>query len=1113
MYSLSTMPIAWWRCGSSADSTPSTWRDWDIPGDSVVELSPQEQAFAAEVARSRARAGVTQDWLARTIGLSRPKVSEMCAGHFLPGREVLDALITALTMDHDGTVERWTAACEGRRQRRRQEKLTRLPPPAEGWSVLPALGKEITSLLRAQVQAAQPLPYRLPGAREPSLATVYVRQHLGSAAEDAQPEVVRREVVLDGRGDPIEVPAAPSIRLAVRPLARTVSEILNSDDHLLVTGGPGQGKSTLSLRLAAEIAECWTSPPEKPPLTEPVIPCRLTARELAARLGQPFPQALAETASAEYGALLSSPIPPASFERRVAGCRWLLLVDGVDEVADIRQRDRLVTVLAALSGNANSPFRIALTTRPVEGTTLAPLLRIGAASYELLPFDEDALRRFADTWFAEVGDDTAHRFVAQIREAYLDELVRVPLLATIAAIIFEQHEDRPLPDNQYELYEGYLRYLRNARIGPASRFDSRRDELLEYLGRVRLETDASLAAAAQTWATSNFDATLLIGEWQAELAAFLVTVGPLVLRGGDLQFLHHSFAEHLAATAQARLLPPQFDPQHDAFRRVLHASRPSKRGRFARSVLIHFARLRPAEGARIISWLHNGGAEEHLLAARLLARRVPADEAVVEAFLSTVRGWARTSQHPGAEILEQTSRAAHHPGLSAWLLDLMSDKDAPWRSRTEAAIALATRLRGPHTADALDHLRALVDNSAAVVDQRLAAAEALSQCARGERAVAERGLRAVLADPAASGRASRNAAVVLAGFGAQTRFHAVTALSALLADPWTPLSDLTEAAAGLAEISVAHHEQCADAFRVVLRARPRTSRFKDAAAGLAALGAEHVEEAVSLLDRTITDRRLDWVERVRVADALAELGPQHRAAAGRYLIGFLDEPGITPDNRVLIAESLIDCGGSFREAARAILRATLHAPSASANTLLSAARSWIDLEHGHRDVAADALQAVVDQGAVGELVRTTALGHLARLGEPYRAPAVAALRADLNSRSEDPETRCAAADELIRLGPEFHADTAASLLGISQEHADVGTRIRVWPRLLQVDSRHRDRATVVIAGLLASDELAVWEPVAVEGQLVRIRVQELPTVVAAVTAAASDQGPMPRSVS
>ena len=479
-------------------------------------------------------------------------------------------------------------------------------PVATSWNDVGDLPVEIRSLLRAQALMAEELPYQLRGERKPSLATVYVRQDLGSGTEEPPSEHPRPTLVLDSRGQLVDLPTAPVVRLAVRPPSRTVRQALDDHDHLLVTGGPGQGKSTLSLRLAADVIARWTSGAE-PPLAEPVVPLRLPARELAARLDVPFSAGLAAAVQAEYGADLRCAVDTHFFEDRVAGCRWLLLVDGLDEVADGAERDRLVKVLARWT--SEETYRVVLTTRPIEGAALAPLQRIGAARYELQPFDEEALRQFAASWFEE-NPDLAHRFVRQIRVAHLDELVRVPLLATIAAIIFEQQGDRPLPDNQYQLYEAYLDYLRTGHDTAPSPFDSSRDALLEHLGLVRLETDTSLLAAACAWATEHVP-----GESE-ELTRFLIGVGPLTRRADDLQFLHHSFAEHLAATAKARQLPPEFLPEHSDFARLLHAARPKERGRHARAVLLHYTRLHETEADRLITALHAGGAEEHLLAAR-----------------------------------------------------------------------------------------------------------------------------------------------------------------------------------------------------------------------------------------------------------------------------------------------------------------------------------------------------------------------------------------------------------------------------------------------------------------------------------------------------------------
>jgi hypothetical protein len=60
--------------------------------------------------------------------------------------------------------------------------------------------------------------------------------------------------------------------------------------------------------------------------------------------------------------------------QRARGCRWLLLVDGLDEVANSAERDRLVRVLSAWASDpAGLSYRVVLTTRPIEGAALAPL--------------------------------------------------------------------------------------------------------------------------------------------------------------------------------------------------------------------------------------------------------------------------------------------------------------------------------------------------------------------------------------------------------------------------------------------------------------------------------------------------------------------------------------------------------------------------------------------------------------------------------------------------------------------------------------------------------------------------------------------------------------------
>lgn len=926
-------------------------------------------------------------------------------------------------------------------------------PAAQCWADISQPPLEIMSLMRAQMLTAQELPYRLRGARKPSLATVYVRQDLGSGQDEPESGQPHPTPVLDVYGQLVDLPVTPVVRPAVRAPSRTVRQALDSDAHLLVTGGPGQGKSTLSLRLAADICSQWTTPGE-PPLTEPVVPLRLPARELAARLDVSFSQALAAAVQAEYGAHLRCPVGPYFFEDRVAGCRWLLLVDGLDEVASSDERDRLVKVLA---GWATDAYRIVLTTRPIEGAALAPLQRIDAARYELQPFDEVALKDFALSWFEE-EPELAHRFVRQIHAAYLDELVRVPLLATIAAIVFEQQRDRPLPDNQYELYDAYLRYLRTAHPTPPSPFD----DLLEHLALVRLETDRSLLDEAGAWAATHVpDAS------PDELSHFLTAVGPLTHRASDVQFLHHSFAEHLAATAKARQLPAEFSIVHEDFVRLLHAARPVERGRHARAVLLHHTRLNAGQADRLITALHAGDADEHLLAARLLGKHAPAGPSVVNDFLVTVKAWAMTTQGPSRQILAQASRATHHPGLADWLAELMRNPRAPWQSQVEAATALAARLRGEHSEEALAHLHAAVDDASAPTRRRLAAAEALADCGSTERAASERGLRAVLKDKAATGANCRAAAVVLAGFDGPAREHAARSLARMLDDPEMPIKEQVEIATGLLEIGFEFHERCAGVFRAVLSSGATSNvNRSDAAAGLASLGPQHLAEAVSLSTAWAEDRRNSLIERRHGAAALAGLGPQYRVLAGELLLAMAAEPGMSASDRLICANELAELGPAFRQSTAELLRDLVHDRSTGTNAALWAARALVELGPGHHDEVAGVLADLAVNPLAAGFERAAALGTLAKLDASRRTAAIAALRANLADWRLDAGTRGEMADELVQLSPDFHAEVAPHLLAIATGQVDPDDRLSAWQSLARLSDEYRQRAAEAMPELV-----------------------------------------------
>ncbi|MFE2866390.1 hypothetical protein [Embleya sp. NPDC059259] len=126
------------------------------------------------------------------------------------------------------------------------------------------MAPHIRELLHAQAIAARNFTCRLYDAPLDGLATVYVRQQVRSAPTTGTAVEVREEFRKHERNRPDAerhrrqfVP----MESAVQPVApaRAAEETLGLHRHVLITGGAGQGKSTLSLQLAASPAAAYAT--------------------------------------------------------------------------------------------------------------------------------------------------------------------------------------------------------------------------------------------------------------------------------------------------------------------------------------------------------------------------------------------------------------------------------------------------------------------------------------------------------------------------------------------------------------------------------------------------------------------------------------------------------------------------------------------------------------------------------------------------------------------------------------------------------------------------------------------------------------------------------------
>ena len=326
------------------------------------------------------------------------------------------------------------------------------------WANLDEPESSVQDLLVAQSQASELLPYGLPGLRAPLLSTIYVRQLLRDKrlAHDRDGMEASRSVE-DSAGDDVLL----------------ADDILNRHDHLLIIGEPGTGKSVFCRAVARRLARIWLreDAADSPPIEQPVVPLVVPARSLATR--GPFSSILAAAVREIYGIAMLTELRPEQFAHQVHGARWLLFVDGLDEIVDQTVRTKIIHAIAG-HAQSSAPYKFVVTTRPLAELQLAPLREGHWATYSLEPFGHAELRLFASRWFAAqepgASDNVAESFIREISDVRLRNVARSPLLATIAAVAKTLEPDRPLPISRLDLYGRFCRCLMDEDISGRTTF-------------------------------------------------------------------------------------------------------------------------------------------------------------------------------------------------------------------------------------------------------------------------------------------------------------------------------------------------------------------------------------------------------------------------------------------------------------------------------------------------------------------------------------------------------------------------------------------------------------------------------------------------------------------
>jgi trypsin-like peptidase/NACHT domain-containing protein/HEAT repeat protein len=844
------------------------------------------------------------------------------------------------TRDPDGALGGWLVPVTALRETLEEygPAVPRLVPDP------PVLTPSMHDLFRTQRRtgAGTPYPLRVPNA--PSLTSLYVRQRV-------QPPT-----------DPTEEPAERAA-----PAVRDVAEVLREQRKCVVVGEPGIGKSTLVRHLAAASAGWWLAAVDSratDPATAPyglVVPVQLSARTL---VGSSVRAAVAAVAGAR---------PETRPVANVPDAEWLVLVDGLDEILVGDERRQVIAGLADELADTALPYRLVITSRPLPGRELTSLRVASTADYELCRFTHEDLADFARRWFATADEHAADHFLDQIDHARLGAIVTVPLLATIAATVFKV-DDEQLPVSSYGLYDRFVSYLlqepqpevrtRQAlrdRLGAFTArgeaiadwlFDERR-ALLAQLARHHLAgSSRPLHALAADYLHAHCPVPVPTGavpDWTGLVTNLLLSTGVLVQHGEDVRFLHHSFAEFLAARAEAF---------RSAAGWVEEALDPA-RHHSAMFVLDLWARQPDTDADTLVAELARSGRTRAVLAGQILAAGVPVGAAIEETVVANLLRHLRNPNFADGDVTAVLRTLPSRRTVADGLRSLMTDRRGHKLCRIRAAELHAARTLGAVSdpAAGLAVLHEIAGDGIADAYSRTRAIEALIHLGEKSRWIST--LRRIGAGSLTPAFVRRRTAEALVDAG--------------------------EVAAGvgiLRELATAVDQSASS--RVI------------AATALAECGEE--QTAIAVLRGLADAGDADPDTRVEAAQALLRVGDQHGLDVLRRLVS-----SAPPHLRPRVARELIDAGDrdqgtavlnrivgdhlgdlSVRVAAAGALADTGHGPAGRPTIRLAIrSRAGVAVRLARLSVPAaiDAATSRVSSLVVGDRDRALCAWRLAQLGE------------------------------------------------------------------------------------------------------------------------------------
>ncbi|MFB7335688.1 HEAT repeat domain-containing protein [Streptomyces adustus] len=712
---------------------------------------------------------------------------------------------------------------------------------------------------------------------------------------------------LDGRGERTGTPGTdggPSAAEAILTGERTV----------VVVAGPGGGKSSLLRTCLDQGAARWLTGHG-----EGVVPVLIRATALDGQLSEALAAAVNKELAADLGEEF---LPPAFFANPPRpGVRWLVLVDGLDEIPDTEGRRRILRLIAATAKGARADlYRFVVATRRLPGAEL-DVLGPEVPRYDLRPFRRDDLQQVASRWFVLLklpdAEAQARQLTQKLEQGRLTELARIPLMASLLCQFHILKPDQPLPKDRSGIYGKFVEQLYKQNVHKqvgeiqgravadltrifqvpqeseavreaAVAVQNSLEKLIEYLAHHRASGAGGRAVEVlATHPLARCPANVGPAHWNRFLESLLHTTGLLVEDGGDCSFLHQTFQEFLAVRYLTRDARAAARALHKAFHQPVHDGLLTRSPALSLRLCLGKYWHAPSQNDSYVGFLIDATQKDNLELCTRYLTRLASPRAV-----GPGHGFLAEQAQLGTRL---PSPVLHTVGQVLYALATDTPSHGPQTSsgnelRVQGAEQLA-QLGDPRAADVLHGLA--TDTTFRGNDRVKAAMTLAGLGPRGADL-----LLSLVTDTTLDDRARVQAAKALAGLGDA---RAVDLLLALATDhPAIDGSSRVYWAVPLAELE---DTRAAD----VLHALATDTALESSSRALAARTLAEVGDPRTgdLLHSLSADLSLEGDQRVRTADSLAELGD--RRAPDLYAMLATDTT-LDSDPRVRAVDRLAELG-------------------------------------------------------------------------------------------------------------------------------------------------------------------------------------------------------------